>query len=589
MVSVSGRHRKRSRTRGASAVASATALSIVIAGAWFGYRELVRPACSGQAELAVAVTPELAPAVREAADQWVADGAAVGGTCIAVNVSASEPVDVAAAVSGKYGVQLAGVGQASGTAVTPDVWLPDSSTWLLRLKHAGATAFSPITSGSIARSPVVVAVPEPVATTRFGWPEKKTTWTDLLRQLNSSKPLRAGIVEPTQDAAGLSGLLSVTSAASGLGSDPQAATTGVLRALATGRSALRDDLLARFPRSSDPAAVASGLGAAALSEEDVMAYNERKPPIPLAALYLEPAPMPLDYPYAILPGIEPAKQAAAKVLFEVLTTADFRDRLAARSLRAPDGSWGDGFKAPQGAPSPAGGAAASPAPGGAGAGGLDPVAIERAVSGWSIAIQSGRLLCVIDVSGSMKQPVPSANNATRAQVTVAAASRGLSLFDDSWSAGLWTFSTELDGRRDYREIVPINPLSSNRRLLEQKLSAIKPSDGDTGLYDTLLAAYKEVQDSWEPGRVNSVVLFTDGKNEDANGISQQQLLAELQRIIDPDRPVQVVIIGIGSDVSKAELESITKVTGGGAFVTEDPTKIGDIFLKAIALRPNAPR
>ncbi|MCX4470373.1 substrate-binding and VWA domain-containing protein [Micromonospora sp. NBC_01655] len=580
----------RSSLPGAGAVASATALVVVVAGAWFGYRQLVQPACSGQIQLTVAASPELAPAVQAAAAGWVADGAAVGGTCIAVDVSAAESVDVAAAVASKHGVQLSGVGQASGTAVTPDVWVPDSSTWLLRLKAAGATAFAPGNGRSIARSPIVVAVPEPVASSRLGWPEKKLTWSDLLRQVSSSKPLRAGIVEPTQDAAGLSGLLSLTTAASAAGGDAaQETTTGALRALATGRSALREDLLARFPRSSDPTAIASGLGAAVLSEEDVMAYNERKPPIPLAALYLEPSPMPLNYPYAVLPGVEPAKQSAARLLFEVLTTPGFRDRLAERSLRGPDGNWGEGFTAPRGASSSAGGAGGAPAPGGNGAGGLDPMAVERAVSSWSIATQSGRMLCVIDVSGSMKQPVPSANNATRAQVTVAAASRGLNLFDDSWSIGLWTFSTRLVGARDYRELVPINPLSSNRARLGQGLATIRPSNGDTGLYDTTLAAYQAVQDDWEPGRVNSVVLFTDGKNEDDDGISQQKLLAELKRIADPERPVQVVIIGIGADVSKAELESITKVTGGGSFVTEDPTKIGDIFLKAIALRPNAPR
>jgi Ca-activated chloride channel family protein len=590
MVSVSGRHRMRTSIRGAGAAAAATALVLVVVGSWFGYRQLAQPACSGQIQLSVAATPEMAPAIQSAAAQWVADGAAVGGTCIAVNVAASEPVDVAAAVASKHGVTLAGVGQASGTAVTPDVWVPDSSTWLLRLKK-DATAFAPTNGASIARSPVVVAVPEPIASSKFGWPDRKLTWTQLLQQVSSSKPLRAGIVEPTQDAAGLSGLLSLTAAASasGGGADAQKAMTGALRALATGRSALRQDLLARFPRASDPTAIASGLGAAALSEEDVIAYNETKPPVPLAALYLEPAPMPLDYPYAVLPGIEPDKASAAKVLFELLTTAGFRNRLAAQSLRAPDGNWGDGFKAPQGAPSPAGGAATVPPTGGAAAGGLDPVAISRAVSSWSIATQSGRMLCVIDVSGSMKQPVPSARNASREQVTVAAASRGLVLFDDSWQIGLWTFSTQLVGSQDWKQALPIRPLSINRGPLEQQLGNIKPSSGDTGLYDTVLAAYKAVQNDWEPGRVNSIVLFTDGKNEDASGISQAKLLAELKRIADPEQPVQVVMIGIGNAVSKAELESITKVTGGGSFVTEDPTKIGDIFLSAIALRPNAPR
>ncbi|MEU4480910.1 substrate-binding domain-containing protein [Micromonospora sp. NPDC023966] len=583
----------RSNLRGAGAVAAATALVVVVAGSWFGYQQLAGPNCSGRIELSVAATPEIAPAVRAAADQWVADGAAVGETCIAVNVAAAEPVDVAAAVASKHGATLAGVGQASGTAVTPDVWVPDSSTWLLRLKSGGATAFAPANGASIARSPVVVALPEPVAS-RVGWPEKKLHWTDLLNEVTKSTPLRAGIVEPTQDAAGLSGLLSLTAAASATGAagSPQAqeAMVGALRALATNRSSLRQDLLARFPRSSDPTAIANGLGAAALSEEDVIAYNNTKPPIPLAALYLEPAPIPLDYPFAVLPGIEPTKASAARVLFDVLRTPSFKNRLATQALRAPDGNWGDGFKAPQGAPSPAnGGASAVPPSGQGGAADLDPIAIQKATTTWSVATQSGRMLCVIDVSGSMKKPVATANGASREQVTVAAASQGLGLFDDSWSIGLWTFSTNLSGSQDYRQLIEIKPLSSNRGPIQQRLASIRPSNGDTGLYDTMLAAYQKVQQDWEPGKVNSIVLFTDGKNDDASGITQKALLDRLKKLRDEEQPVQVIIIGIGTEVSRAELKSITDVTGGGSFVTTDPSKIGEIFLQAIALRPPAPR
>ncbi|WP_262284690.1 VWA domain-containing protein [Micromonospora sp. MA102] len=585
----------RSNLRGAGAVAAATALVVVVAGSWFGYQQLAGPNCSGRIELSVAAAPEIAPAVRGAADQWVADGAAVGETCIAVNVSSAEPVDVAAAVASKHGATLAGVGQASGTVVTPDVWVPDSSTWLLRLKSGGATAFAPANGASIARSPVVVALPEPVARSpRIGWPNKKLHWTDLLAQVTSGKPLRAGIVEPTQDAAGLSGLLSLTAAASATGAagsaKAQEAMVGALRALATNRSSLRQDLLARFPRSSDPTAIANALGAAALSEEDVIAYNNTKPPIPLAALYLEPAPMPLDYPFAVLPGIEPTKASAARVLFEVLRTGGFKNRLAGQALRAPDGNWGDGFKAPQGAPSPAnGGASAVPPSGQGGAADLDPVAIQKATTTWSVATQSGRMLCVIDVSGSMKKAVATANGASREQVTVAAASQGLGLFDDSWSIGLWTFSTNLNGSQDYQELIGIKPLSSNRGPIQQRLAGIRPSDGDTGLYDTMLAAYKKVQQDWEPGKVNSIVLFTDGKNDDDNGISQKDLLNQLKQLRDEEQPVQVIIIGIGTEVSRTELKSITDVTGGGSFVTTDPSKIGEIFLQAIALRPPAPR
>jgi Ca-activated chloride channel family protein len=567
------------------------ALLLVVSGAWIGYKRLAQPACSGEVRLRVAATPEMAPAVQAAAAKWSDDGAAVGGVCVVADVQATEPVDVAAAVAGQHGVTLPGVGQASGDAVLPDVWVPDSSTWLLRLQSA-ASGFAPSNRASIARSPVVVAMPEPLATT-MGWPGKKLTWVDLLTQLNTGTRLKAGIVEPNRDAAGLSGLLSIGQAAAAAGPDAQKQTTGALRALASSRSLLRQDLLERFPRSGDPAALASALSAAALSEEDVIFYNSKKPPIPLAALYLEPAPVSLDYPYAVMPGIEPARAAAADRLFEVLNTSGFRNRLGSQGLRAPDGTVTAGMNAPQGAPSPAGSppAAATPQPGGTAAtGGLAREVVERALSTWSIATQTGRMLAVIDVSGSMTTPVPNAKNATREQVTVATATKGLGLFDDSWAIGLWVFSTNMVGSQPWQQVTPIAPLASGRNRLLAGLAGVRPNkDGGTGLFDTTLAAYKTVQDGWEPGKVNSIVLFTDGKNENAGGLNQQQLIAKLKAAADPDRPVQLIIIAIGKEVSRAELDAIVKVTGGGVFPSEDPAEIGTIFLKAIALRPPSTR
>ncbi|ROO58459.1 von Willebrand factor type A domain-containing protein [Micromonospora sp. Llam0] len=566
------------------------ALVVVTAGVWFGYQRLTAPSCSGALPLVVSATPEIAPAVQAAADRWRADSGAVGDTCVAVEVTASDPVDVAAVVAGQHGVALAGVGQASGTAIAPDVWVPDSSTWLLRLSSL-APGFTPANNESVARSPVVVAMPEPVAT-NLGWPDQQLTWTDLLQQITTGTELRTGIVEPTRDAAGLSGLLALGEAAGEAGANAQQATTAALRALATGRSALREDLIARFPRSADPASVASALGAAALSEEDVIEYNAAQPPIALAALYLEPAPMSLDYPYAVLPGADPAKAAAAAGFYSVLTGAGFRERLGDQGLRAPDGTWGAGFSAPQGAPSPAGTAPATVTPdsGGTAAGGLDPVVIDRTLATWTSVTLPAQMLAVIDVSGSMLEPVPTADNVTRADLTREAARRGLGLFDDSWALGLWIFSTELDGEQDWRELVPISPLSSRRAELEASLSEVVPKrNGNTGLYDTTLAAYLAVQDEWAAGRVNSVVIFTDGRNEDDSGLTQDELLAELAEAADPQRPIQVIYVGIGDGVSQEELESITNTTGGGVFVTEDPANIGDILLKAIALRPTTVR
>jgi Mg-chelatase subunit ChlD len=113
--------------------------------------------------------------------------------------------------------------------------------------------------------------------------------------------------------------------------------------------------------------------------------------------------------------------------------------------------------------------------------------------------------------------------------------------------------------------------------------------GDTGLYDTALAAYKTVQNGWEAGRVNSVILFTDGVNENPGGLTRDELTAALKKARDPKRPVRMVIIGIGTEVDRGELKAIADASGpsSGVFVAEDPARINEIFLQAIATRTGA--
>src|SRR6185312_4162410 len=122
-----------------------------------------------------------------------------------------------------------------------------------------------------------------------------------------------------------------------------------LRALAASSSSIREDLLQKFPRAADANDIASSLGAAPLSEEDVIGFNTEKPPVNLAALYLEPTPPALDYPYAVMPEVDPQTSAAAG-LRQVLRKPAFKNALAAAGLRGPDGTAGSGFAAPVGAP-----------------------------------------------------------------------------------------------------------------------------------------------------------------------------------------------------------------------------------------------
>ncbi|OLB65576.1 MAG: VWA domain-containing protein, partial [Actinobacteria bacterium 13_2_20CM_2_72_6] len=536
---MTGRHRNPRPSLGVVAGLVAVVVLAGLAG-WGGYRLISSPSCGTRVSITVAAAPEIAPAVRTIAGTWSDHQSS--GTCTSVVVDAQDPADVAAAVAGQRGATLTGLGQANGKARVPDVWLPDSSSWLQRVRVVGADLV-PTEAASVARSPVVLAMPQPIAAA-LGWPKTKITLAALLQKMTTGGGIKTGIVEPGRDAAGLSGLLAMrAAAAAGGGPGAQEATVAALRALAVGRSTVRDDLLGRFPRATDPAALGSGLSAAPLPEHAVITYNAAQPPVPLVGVFVEPAPTALDYPFAIMPGSRPEVAGAARELQRALTGVAYHDALAQRGLRNADGTAGKGFAAGTGAP--AGPIPATPA--------ADPNVIQQTLSTWSTVTQPGRILAVMDVSGSMKTPVPTAGNATREQVLVKAATGGLSLFDDSWSLGLWVFSTKLDGNVPWRELVPIGPLSGQRSQALSALSGIQPTNGDTGLYDTTLAAYKAVQQNWDPGKVNSVILMTDGQNDNPGGLTLDGLVAELQKIVDPKRPVQVIALGIGTEVSRPEL------------------------------------
>jgi Ca-activated chloride channel family protein len=436
-----------------------------------------------------------------------------------------------------------------------------------------ATGFQPTDGRSVAQSPVVLAMPTLIAQ-QTGWPAKTPEWKDLVSKMGGQTQLKAGVVDPTKDATGLSGLLAL-GAAAGADENGLKAKVAALRAMVTESSSLKDDLLQKFPHSLADIA-------APLSEADVISFNKQQPPVRLAGLYVQPSPGPLDYPFTVMPEVGLQKATAAEELHKVLSGTPFKNALATAGLRAPDGSTGFGFATPEGAP-----ATVKPVtvPDGAT---LTRVSsgISQLIGSWAALAQPGRVLTVFDVSGSMLQRVPTAGNQTRAAVMQQAAARALALFDDRWAVGCWIFSTDMVGKRPWKELLPIVPLAADRSEVQQCIPKIVPKkSGNTGLYDTALAAYKSVLDSWQGGRVNSVIIMTDGVNDNDEGITQQQLVQQLTKLKDPRRPVRMVIIGIGPDVDPKELQTIANVTSaGGAYVTPDPAKISDIFLQAMATR-----
>ena len=507
----------------AAVAATAGVLVVVLTGAWFGYRELIQPSCSGEIRLAVAAASEIAPAVDAAAPQWVKDGAAVAGTCVRVDVTASDPVDVAAVVGGQARRRAGRRGPGQGTAGQPR----RLGARLLDLAAAAAKKDRPRSRRPTApRSRAARSwsrCPSRSPRTRLAGQEVQLDRPAQAGQQHGTR-LRTGIVEPTRDAAGLAGLLSLTAAAAGAGG----------RRPAQHRRRAPRHWPPDGPRSAttcwpgsrtanDPTSIASGLGAAPLSEEDVdRVQREEAAGAARRALHGAGADRRWTTRTRCCPASSRARPPAAKGAVRAAHQPDLprparrasacarRTATGARVSRRPQGRRARPAARPTAPARRHRGR--RPRPGRHRAGRLQLVGRHPVRPD---ARRHRRLRLDAQDGADRQQP-------TRERSPLDAARRGLGLFDDSWSIGLWTFSTELDGSRDYRQLVPIGPLSGQRAELERALAAITPKpSGDTGLYDTMLAAYQAVQEDWEPGRVNSVVLFTDGKNEDANGLNQR--------------------------------------------------------------------
>jgi Ca-activated chloride channel homolog len=173
---------------------------------------------------------------------------------------------------------------------------------------------------------------------------------------------------------------------------------------------------------------------------------------------------------------------------------------------------------------------------------------------------------LLDVSSSMNQPL--APELTRLHAAAQTVQDGLSLLSDDSEVGLWRFSLQLDGERDWQERVPLGPLGARtgaapgRRQLARR--------------------------GYDPKWVNAVVVFTDSTDDDPTGASLPSLLRTLRDEYDPLRPVKIITIGIGDDVDRDALAQIAKATRGSTHTARTPREIQRVLLAAISQRVCAP-
>ncbi|MFD0690409.1 substrate-binding domain-containing protein [Actinomadura fibrosa] len=545
--------------------------------------------CSGDGTLtlAVAAAPDVAPAVARAVGRFNDDGNEVGGKCVRARVSATDPVAVATLLSGRG---------SAGVTQKPDVWIPDSTLWTKLVQGTAGNQAGNLTDlGSMAGTPIVVAMPKTLAgQLREKGVPAQPSWEDLLRAAgtaeNSTKDpadgegrggiprrlFRLQVPDPNRTATGM-GALTLAGTLLSRVQGGEALFTGAVRTFREGIAASVDAEFTAFRKERGeryPVALAP--------EQAVFGYNARRPAEPAVAVHPAEGTVLLDYPVVNL-SRDSAKGRASGLLMKALTSAATRDDLRRLGFRTSDGTAPPQFSASNGL-DPRGLHALSTPP---------PAEVRRTMQSWARLSLSIRMLSIIDVSGSMDEEV--APGVTRLQSTISTAQGGLSLLPDDTELGQWVFSTRLQGDQDWREMVSVGPLgerlgsSTRRQLVLSAFAQMRAKEhGDTGLYDTVMAAFDYMKRTYKPEFVNSILLWTDGRNEDPGGPSLRATLDVLRREYDPERPVPVFMFGYGRDVDVAELREIARATRGEVFVADTPGQVQEIFLKAISRRVCAP-
>ncbi|RBY84563.1 substrate-binding domain-containing protein [Blastococcus sp. TF02A-30] len=495
--------------------------------------------CDSPPVVDVTVAPELG----ELAGELLSDEA-LAEQCVRAQVTAQEPL------------QTVGDLGALDAEALPDVWIPDSSLWSARAEGAELSA-----DGAVASSPVVLATSR-AAVDALGWANAPPTWGQAL---TTDRPL--AVPDLAASAEGLSALAAVRSS---LGGGEDADKAVVEAVLSASRAPAAADALAEAADGAEDAALVP------VSEQEVYAGNEGNPDPLLIAVYPSEGSPSLDYP--VLRVGSPEETEAVDAVVAALTSEAAQEAAREAGFRTGDGSApalaGDRTGTRQEAPQ---------------ALELDPAEVQGLLGRLSSLAKPSRLLAVFDVSTSMEAAV---GGGTRATLARDAAKSALSLFPGRSAIGLWVFARELESTQDWTQLVPTRALeadvngSTQREVLTDQLDTIpgRLSPGGTGLYDTTLAAVRAARADFDPTSVSSVVIITDGQDEDTDSIGLETLVQTLAAEVDANRPVKVIGIALGPEADLSALERIADATGGAAYSAVDENDLQDVLFDALRQR-----
>ncbi|MFI5626243.1 substrate-binding domain-containing protein [Nocardioides sp. NPDC051685] len=420
----------------------------------------------------------------------------------------------------------------------PDVWIPDSSLWVDRIKPA----VEPVTlRTSMASSPVVVVSGDGLTRTSYAeaFAEDDLLMGDPQRMMSALGTVVAGGAKP-QTAAELEPYAERIASGDEAAAPTDSARLAELRTVMSGVTATSEQQWSTY---------APMLKAAAPKEGTVV----------------------LDYPVMITADSSRRNEIASTITsFARVLDSGAADKALTKAGFRTTGA---------GKPSPNVGAYTR----------ADSAAVAKTASDWGDKLRPTRALAVVDVSGSMAWLAGPASATTRLQLTQAAVSEAVDMLPGGAEMGLWAFSEKTEGKLggDHAVLVPTHQLASRnqRAQLTEEIAGLSArTGGGTSLHETALAAYQDAVASYDPLASNTVLLFTDGTNDDPGSMDLAELVSQLKAASDPHRPVRVLGIGITADADLGALQAIADATGGEAYVAERPEDVETVLREAIGQR-----
>ncbi len=457
----------------------------------------------------------------------------------------------------------------------PQVWSPASSLWGRLLNYEADRKYVADVNSSLASSPVVIAMWEPLARA-LGWPRKPIGFAEVLKLATTGsswaaygKPtfgrFKLGHTNPDFSTSGLSFVAAQYYAAAG---KREGLTVADVRrpeirrkVRAIERSIVHYGDTGGFFADQLNANGPGYASAVAMEETTLLEFNKGRPAgaMKLVAIYPSEGTFVSDNPFLVLhaPWVTAQQRQAAEVFGTWL-----RARLTPKLLAGFGYRPGDLRIRPLAPVTRANGVDPSQPhrllslP--------EPQVLARIKSAWREDRKPANVLLVVDVSGSMAE-----------EGKIDQARFGLLKFLGQLSGrdrvGLMTFDSAA------QTIVPLDLFARNRRLLQQRVGELVAAGG-TALYDATLQGWNTVDALKDDERINAVVVLSDGADTES-GIGLSSLLNRLRaRASGEGRQIRIFTIAYGLSANRDVLASIAEGSGGKAY-TSDSKDIGAVYLQ----------